>query len=215
MYAVPLAKLGYEVHLVDPYPAHVEEAAQSATHADTRLASARLGDARQLAAADASVDAVLLLGPLYHLVEPSDRATALAEAYRVLRPGGVVFAAGISRFASTYDGIRSGAVADPYFESLAEAALVDGVHRNLDPVAHPNFFTLAYFHRPAELREELAAAGFGAIELVAIEGPGSYQSELDLTERAQREAVLRAIERVEREPSLLGASSHLMVIGTR
>ena len=161
------------------------------------------------------MDAVLLLGPLYHLIEITDRAAALAEAFRVLRPGGVLFAAGISRFASTYDGIRSGYVVDRYFDSLVEGVLVDGVHRNLDLVAHPQFFTLAYFHRPQELRKELMAAGFGSVDLVAIEGPGSFQHGLDLADGAQRQAVLRAIERVEREPSLLGASSHLMGIGIR
>ena len=215
-YALPLAQRGYAVHLVDPWPRHVETAAQaSAAQPETPLASAKVGDARHLAAAEGSVDAVLLLGPLYHLVDVADRAAALAEALRVLRPGGVLFAAAISRFASTYDGVRSGFVADPYFEALVEGVLTDGVHRNLDPVAHPQFFTLAYFHRPDELREELRSAGFGSVDLVAIEGPGAFQHGLDLTDDAKRAAILRAIARVEREPSLLGASSHLMGVGIR
>lgn len=106
-------------------------------------------------------------------------------------------------------------MADPYFEALVEGVLPDGVHRNLDPVAHPQFFTLAYFHRPDELREELRSAGFGSVDLVAIEGPGAFQHGLDLTDDAKRAAILRAIARVEREPSLLGASSHLMGVGIR
>lgn len=146
-YALPLARRGYKVHLVDPYPGHVEAAAQaSAAQPRNPLASAQLGDARQLA--------------------------------------------------------------------LVEGALADGVHRNLDPVAHPRFFTLAHFHRPEELRQELVAAGFASVDLLAVEGPGSFQDGLDLADQAQRAAVLRAIERVQREPSLLGASSHLMAIGT-
>jgi len=88
-----------------------------------------------------------------------------------------------------------------------------GCIANLDPVAHPQFFTLAYFHRPDELREELRSAGFGSVDLVAIEGPGAFQHGLDLTDDAKRAAILRAIARVEREPSLLGASSHLMGVG--
>ena len=52
------------------------------------LASIRQGDARALPFADASADALLLLGPLYHLQERADRLRALREAARVLRPGG-------------------------------------------------------------------------------------------------------------------------------
>src|SRR5689334_14842138 len=67
-YACWLARLGYEAHLVDLSPLHVEQARQaSLAQPDAPLASCAVGDARQLARPDASVDAVLLLGPLYHL----------------------------------------------------------------------------------------------------------------------------------------------------
>lgn len=88
-----LAADGYSVTLVDPVVEHVEKAAAVGTFA------AVVGDARQLEQEDDSVDVTLLLGPLYHLVEAADRAQALAEAARVTRPGGVVVAAGISRYA--------------------------------------------------------------------------------------------------------------------
>lgn len=216
VYALPLARQGYEMHLLDPWPDHVSAAREaSAAQPESPLASARIGDARELPTTDASVDAVLLLGPLYHIISAGARAAALREAFRVLRSGGVLFAAAISRFASTYDGIRSGYLADPYFESLVQGVLADGVHRNLDPVEHPQFFTLAYFHRPDELGAELRAAGFASVDVLAIEGPGGFQDRLDLSDSTVRAAVLRAIERVEREPSLLGASSHLMGIAIR
>ncbi len=216
VYALPLARQGYEVHLFDPWPPHVSTAATgSAAQPETPLASAHVADARQLGFDDQSADAVLLLGPLYHLIDAAARAAALAEAFRVLRPGGVLFAAAVSRFASTYDGIRRGYVAAPDFERMIQGVLVDGVHRNLDPVAHPDWFTLAYFHRPEELRSELDEAGFNSVSVVAIEGPGGFQDRLNLNDEVGRTAVLRAIERVEAEPSLLGASSHLMGIGIR
>jgi hypothetical protein len=44
-----------------------------AEHSNARLASARVGDARQLDEPDGSADAVLLMGPLYHLTEREDR----------------------------------------------------------------------------------------------------------------------------------------------
>ncbi len=63
----------------------------------------QVGDARRLPAADDSVDAVLMLGPLYHLTDPADRTSALCEAMRVLRPGGVLIAAAISRYLSVLE----------------------------------------------------------------------------------------------------------------
>ncbi|MGH3488308.1 MAG: class I SAM-dependent methyltransferase, partial [Actinopolymorphaceae bacterium] len=93
VHALWLAKRDYEVHLVDPVPGHVEQAQAASIAQPTHpLASATTGDARALRRPDASVDAVLLLGPLYHLTERADRLRALEEVHRVLRPGGVVFA---------------------------------------------------------------------------------------------------------------------------
>jgi len=77
-----------------------------------------VGDARRLAWDDDSVEAVLLLGPLYHLTSRDDRLQALREAYRIVRPGGVLAAAAISRFASTYDGLLRGFLEDPGFEGI-------------------------------------------------------------------------------------------------
>src|SRR5204862_1547957 len=96
-YALWLAGLGYEVHLIDILPLHVEQALRaSEASSRARLAGAVVGDARHLDVPDGSADAVLLLGPLYHLIERSDRLAALREAHRVLRAGGVIFAAAIS-----------------------------------------------------------------------------------------------------------------------
>jgi ubiquinone/menaquinone biosynthesis C-methylase UbiE len=212
VYAFPLAQDGYEVHLVDLYEPHVEAA--SAARSNASLASAAVGDARELPFADSCADAVLLLGPLYHLPSATDRAQALAEACRVLRSKGVLIAAGISRFASTFEGVRWGFVADPTFEGIVEGDLCDGVHRNPDPEGHPEWFTLAYFHRPEELCQELGTAGLLDVKVLAIEGPGSFQNlGALLDDPTSCDAVLRAIRRVEDEPTLLAASAHLMAIG--
>src|SRR5439155_2231303 len=92
VYAGPLAEAGYAVHVVDPVPEHV------ARSAALPGVSAAEGDARALDKPDASHDAVLLLGPLYHLLDRADRVRAWREAGRVVRPGGVVVGATISRF---------------------------------------------------------------------------------------------------------------------
>lgn len=214
-YALPLARAGYDVHLVDPWEPHVDAAAAaSETQTAAPLGSVTLGDARGLPFDDHSADAVLLLGPLYHLVERDQRALALSEAHRVLRPGGVLLAAGISRFASTFDGLRSGAIADPTFAAVVENDVRTGVHRNPEPQSHPEWFTDAYFHRPDELHDELDVAGFGDIQILPVEGVGAFGIADDqLDDPARREAALQAIRRVETFPELVGASAHIMGIG--
>src|SRR5262249_31913758 len=117
--------------------------------------------------------AVLLLGPLYHLPEREERLRAWREARRVLRPGRSVFAAGISRFASLLDGLRTGRVFDdPAFAAIVERDLADGQHRN--ETGELRYFTTAYFHEPDELAEEGEEAGFEGVALHAIEGPGAF-----------------------------------------
>src|SRR5262245_7148458 len=86
-----LAARGYQVHLIDITPLHVELARQaSARQPEAPLASAETGDACSLPWADGAADAVVLFGPLYHLTDRGDRLRALREARRVLRPGGVL-----------------------------------------------------------------------------------------------------------------------------
>ena len=96
-YALWLAGLGYQVIHRDLMPLHVSQL-RTAAGGDRHIQSG-VADARQLDLADASADAVLLLGPMYHLENRADRLRALAEARRILRAGGPVFAAAISRWA--------------------------------------------------------------------------------------------------------------------
>jgi ubiquinone/menaquinone biosynthesis C-methylase UbiE len=216
VYACWLAALGYQVHLLDPVPKHVEQArAASEKQAGHPLASAEAGDARHLPYADATADAVLLLGPLYHLVEREDRLACLREAHRVLRPGGLVWGAGISHFASLFDSLSSGFFDDPAFAPILARDLEDGQHRN--PTDNPVYFTDAYFHRPGELSRELLASGFQVVQLAAIEGPGWLARDFDRlwNDPVQRERLLAVVRKVEREPSILGASSHIMGIGRK
>ena len=213
-YAVWLAGLGYDVRLIDPVPLHVEEARAAAAAAGVAL-DASVGDARKLPDRDASADAALVMGPLYHLTERVDRVAALAEARRVIRPGGVVAAVGISRYASLLDGLAQRRIDDPAFLAILERDLAEGQHRN--PTDHLEYFTTAFFHRPEQLTAEAEDAGLGLPAVFAIEGPGWLLP--DIAERAADPAhwgvLMDLLRRIESDPALLAASAHLMMIARR
>ena len=214
-YAFWLAERGYEVRLVDAVPRLIEVARARNEHATHKVASCNVGDARALAEADNSADMVLLLGPLYHLVESQDRQEAIAEAARVLRDGGVLIAAGISRSASALDGLSRELLHDQNFTRIVERDLVDGHHRN--PTDRLDYFTTAYFHRPEDLRREVIDAGFHVEGLYGIEGPGWILPDLEerWNDPVRREMLLQVARSLESEPSVIGCSAHLMVIGRK
>jgi ubiquinone/menaquinone biosynthesis C-methylase UbiE len=203
------------VHLLDPAELHVHQAKDASRTSRRPLASVQQGDARRLPFPDDSVDAVLLLGPLYHLTPREDRLRALCEATRVLRVGGLVIAAAISRWASALDGFVNGFLREPEFAAIVADDLASGVHRN--PARRPGWFTTAYFHRPEELRDEVRAAGLDTDGPVAVEGIASVTPSLDalLDDPATRCRVLDVVRSTEREPALLGVSSHLLVAGRK
>jgi ubiquinone/menaquinone biosynthesis C-methylase UbiE len=215
-YSCWLAKEGYEVHLVDPVPALIEEAKRaSQQQADAPIKSIRAGDARRLDFPDSGADAILMFGPLYHVVHRAERLKALKEASRILKKGGLLFAVGISRFASLIDGLIQGFSQDPEFVKIVEQDLEDGQHRN--PTDNLLYFTDAFFHRPEELATEVEEAGFKLLNLVAIDGLGALIPNLGhlWDDPALRERLLHFLRWIESEPSLLGVSPHLMCIARK
>jgi SAM-dependent methyltransferase len=192
VYACWLAARGYRVTLIDAARLHIEQAlAASAGQPTHPLAGCRLGDARRIDEDDASADAVLLLGPLYHLTERRDRLQALSEAHRVLEPGGLLFAAAVGRYASLLSGVAENLLADPDFAAIVARDLRDGQHRN---PTDKEYFTTAYFHHPEELEAEVRESGFDLVELLGVEGPGWLLPDLEKrwADPGERERLLQA-----------------------
>jgi ubiquinone/menaquinone biosynthesis C-methylase UbiE len=215
VYAFPLAERGYTVHLIDPVELHLEQARSRASSSGVALASITLGDALLLGATSLSADAVLLFGPLYHLVDKSERLEALRESLRILKPGGVMFAAAISRFASLIDGSVEGFFQDPEFRQIVADDLDSGQHHN--PTGNPAYFTTSYFHRPEELEAEVAEAGYQNIRVLGVEGPvwSAARFHRAWEDETQRKALMEFLALIEQEPSIRGASAHLLAVADR
>ncbi|MCY3556846.1 MAG: class I SAM-dependent methyltransferase [Gemmatimonadetes bacterium] len=209
-YAFWLAGLSYEVHLLDIVPRHIEQAKER--NKDGILKSAAVGDARTLDFETHSMDAVLLMGPLYHLQERPDRIAALEESLRVLKPGGVLICAAISRFASFMDGMKQGYLFNPEFARIVLKDLNEGRHEN--PDMDPRYFTTACFHRPEEFEEEITAAGFDLVRTIGLEGPAWLLGDFDelWADEAKRKDLLTFLKLVETEPSLIGVSAHILTV---
>jgi SAM-dependent methyltransferase len=202
-----LASLGYQVEHRDLMSLHVTQLqVDAAAVPGIRTA---IGDARALDLPDASADAVLLLGPLYHLASRADRMTAIREAARILRPGGALFAAAISRWATRIDAIIGKQI---YLKYPAALDLIDEAERTgVFPPLHAGAFS-AYSHRPDDLRAELIEAGLEVTDLVSVEGPGMILPDLDtrMEDPADRTAILDGARALERVPELIGFGPHLL-----
>lgn len=198
-----LAERGHAVTLVDPVAAQVAAAAAIGTFA------AEQGDARSLRHADASVDAVLLLGPLYHLRSREDRLRALTEARRVVRPGGHLLAAGISRTIALLDTVIG---TDP--DDLQVEALISMLRTGAG-LDDEGGFPAGHFHTAAELRAELVEAGFQDVTVTGLEGPGSIALELVRPADEVVAAGLVLAEQAQGHPLSADLSGHLLAVGRR
>jgi SAM-dependent methyltransferase len=143
----------------------------------------------------------------------ADRARALSEAARVLKPGGRLFAAAISRWASALDGLRHDRLQDAAFVTIVERDVREGQHRN--PTGRLDYFTTAYFHRPEDLRAEAVEAGILVDGVFGIEGPGWLLSDVEarLADTRRRSELVQVARMLESEPSLVGISAHLLLVG--
>lgn len=212
-YTVELARRGYQVTAVDMSAALLEECGRN-------LQAAGLADSVTLAIADArdlgalprqDYDAVLLMGPLYHLVELPDRQLASRQAWQHLRPGGLIFSAFISRFGLLGDLMRN---VPGWIDEQAEVQSVLTLGR--DPLDYPRGGFRGYFAHPQEIAPLHEEAGFETLALAAVEPAISAHDESynDLQE-PWRSRWLDVLEQISTEPSILGASRHLLYIGRK
>lgn len=109
-YSELLARRGCRLHLIDVSQRLLDgvSAKLSARGLSAQISTAQRASATNLAGLEsAACGAVLLLGPLYHLCALAERQRAVSEAARVLKPGGVLLAAGINRLAYLRDLFRA------------------------------------------------------------------------------------------------------------
>lgn len=166
-YSVALAKEGYDVTAVELVENNLEVLRQNAAGLEN-IASYQ-GDAENLGLfADGSFDAVLVLGPMYHLFEKAEQHRALDEAIRVAKPGGVIMAAFLSVYSILYNNYLFG-----NFRA--------GMEENFDGDFRVRHFTEQWF-TGFDIKEFEELFLEKPVEKIALAGTDSV---LELAEKAQ------------------------------
>ena len=214
-YSFWLTEQRHNVSLVDLSPKNIELADEYAKQHQLYLRSCKTGDATDLNFPEDQFDMVLLLGPLYHLTEEKERIKALSEAKRVLKSGGILLAAVISRYASLIDGLKRNLITDDHFEKILINDLQTGIH--LNDTDNDEYFTTAFFHTPVQIRNEIIKSGLQVEKLVAVESVGWIVE--DLNERSKNERYMNKIKKiitiVESNEDLISMSPHIIAIARK
>jgi SAM-dependent methyltransferase len=218
-YTIWLAQRGYQVVLADLSPdllaiARTQIAAAGVSKQVEAIVEADACDLSRWP--DASFDAVLCLGPFYHLPDPADRARAAQELARVLRPAGIAAVAFMPRYALLRRTLalpdERQHLTDPNWR---ERLLQHGMFEN----DVPGRFTHGYGVQPAEIEPFFAQYGLQMLALAASEGiAGGIQAEVAdvlAAESSLREVTLNFLVQTATDPSILGMASHLLYLGQR
>lgn len=213
-YSVALARDGHRITAVDLSARLIERAREvvAAAGLDGPI-DLRVGDARDLGfLGDATFDAVLVMGPLYHLVDAADRRLALTQVSNRLGPGGLVFSAFLSRFGVLGDFLRR--MPDWIHNADEVASLMDTGARPADAPRTGGF--RGYFATVPETIALHESIGFETVSLVGVEPAISADDEsFNSLSGDARERWLDLFERVCDEPSTVGASRHLLYVGRK
>jgi ubiquinone/menaquinone biosynthesis C-methylase UbiE len=217
-YALALAERGHRVTLFDLSSESLALARRNVAEADLadRLEGYEQGSATDLGRfADGSFDAVLVMGPLYHLVEEADRLAAVGESLRVLEWGGIVAATiinhlGVARAAATE---LVDWLAKPKTRKIVDS-YVNEAPANGDEAS----FTEAYFAHPLELQRWYEAAGAETLSLAAQEGLAGgqrYACRTLIEHPAAWQNFVQIVLATCEDPTLVGGSEHTLYIGRK
>jgi SAM-dependent methyltransferase len=211
-YTLPLAKKGYRVTAVDLSPNLI--AACKKRVAEERLAkkvTCHVADGRDLSGVPGrNYDAVLLMGPLYHLVLKEDREKAVREVYERLKPGGVIFSALVSRY-----GIWGTIMTRLPFLIDRQADLRSVMEKGKDVLVPQGGFR-GYFATPKEIKPLHEKAGFKTLAMAGVEPANTVADEAYAAlEGERRKLWLDLLYAMSTEPSIIGASDHLLYIGVK
>ena len=220
-YSFWLAKQGYKVYLYDISETNIKLATELSKECSCSVMGMVITDARSIERPTESADVILLFGPLYHIVEYNERQLCLQECYRLLKPGGMLYTAAITRYATllwatTVYGESNRLLDENAFYEMIEHEIKTG-HHIKNPESAYRGMGRSYFHLPNELKYEIETAGFADTDIRGVVSPAWLVQDIDKiwTDESKRESIMRVVRLCEKEESIMGLSTHLLSISRK
>lgn len=212
-YSIELLKQGYATTLFDLSTKELSLASEKINELGLTAEDYVCGDARDLSRFDADCfDALLVLGPLYHLHEAEDRQKVYRETSRIIKPGGIV----LFSYINTWGALKAGV--SEYSEVFRE---MEVVYEYLDEQKLDKYkgFTESYFTVPPVALKEVAESGF---EIVSYAGVESFLSGLQTDifrlykeDRPVYDNLLKVAPEQCEAPQFREATEHLVIVARR
>jgi S-adenosylmethionine-dependent methyltransferase len=218
-YAIALARRNHRVSLADISPAQLDIARKKIRAADllSHVERVDLVDATDLGIYDdAEFDAVVALGPFYHLTSQTRRTQAATEINRVTRSGGLVFTAFMPPIVGV-TGLIHRTIVDP-LQVAPEAykrVLDDGEFEN----SRDRGFQEGWYARSDEIESLFADAGYEKRDVVSIRGIAYDREEAILDLRVNKPdhfaGIMQALQQSARYHEVIATCGHALYIGER
>ena len=218
-YSIALARKGHRVTLADLSPVQLKMAERKieAAGVGDYIESVDTVDATDLERYnDGSFDAVVALGPFYHLTSPDQREKAAREVLRVTRRGGYVFVSFMPPIVGV-TGLIDRAAVDP--EQVDPDAYVRVLHENTFANRTKRGFQDAWYGSADEIARLFKSAGCTRLDVTSIRGIGNGREEailqLRTTEPEQFNGIMRALHESARNPAVIATSGHAIYVGQK
>ena len=207
-YSFYLAEKGHKVSLLDLSHKNIEVAKVKSKELNIELEKYIHGNALELNGYEQKYDVILLMGPLYHLIKEDDRRLALKKALDLLKRGGTIFVAFISKYAPIQDNLSHLYEIDDV-QSLLNY-LKDGENKDGEG------FTSAYFSNQEEIKDLMSDFGIHELAFVGVENIlGSKEKEIYSLNQEQYDKWLEIGYQLSTDKNVIGTSQHFLYIGKK
>jgi SAM-dependent methyltransferase len=213
-YTFYLAEKGCDVTLFDLSPENIKFAGEKSVELNLPV-KAVCGDARSVDTfVTGQFDHVLLMGPMYHLLEETDRIKSVNAALNLLKPGGVIFVSFISTFAGMVYCMKF--VPEAVTFEIEDEFIKDVIAQKSHRGDKGNTFTRSYM---TDQREILPFMSRFDLEKLHLFGQESIMSPCESNIMSQSKEIVGAwldlCEKLWDREDLLSWSEHLMYVGRK